>query len=100
MLRYIFKRILIFIPTLIVITLLGFIISVNAPGDPVELMISAPQSGGEMGSQTQSQIEQKKIWREKLGWTFPFFISPFLRFPVPIHFIKYILKAKEKRSTA
>ena len=73
MLRYIFKRILIFIPTLIVITLLGFIISVNAPGDPVELMVSAPQSGGEMGSQTQSQIEQKKIWREKLGLDLPVF---------------------------
>ncbi len=30
MLKYILKRILIFIPTLLVITLLGFIISVNA----------------------------------------------------------------------
>ena len=73
MLRYIFKRILIFIPTLIVITLLGFIISVNAPGDPVERMVVASQSGGEMGSQTLSQIGLKKIWREKLGLNLPVF---------------------------
>ena len=73
MLRYIFKRILIFIPTLIVITLLGFIISVNAPGDPVERMVVAAQSGGEMGGQTLNQIQQKKIWREKLGLDLPVF---------------------------
>ena len=65
MLKYIVKRILIFIPTLIIITLLGFIISINAPGDPVERMVVAAQSGGEMGSQSLNQIEQKKIWREK-----------------------------------
>ena len=50
MLKYIFKRILIFIPTLIIITLLGFIISINAPGDPVERMMVAAQNGGEVGS--------------------------------------------------
>jgi peptide/nickel transport system permease protein len=73
MLRYIIKRILIFIPTLIVITLLGFIISVNAPGNPVERMVVAAQSGGEMGSQTLNQIQQKKIWTEKLGLDLPVF---------------------------
>ena len=66
MLRYILRRILIFIPTLIVITLLGFVISVNAPGDPVERMVVAAQSGGEVGSQTVNQIEQKKFWRKNL----------------------------------
>lgn len=73
MLRYIVKRILIFIPTLIVITLLGFIISVNAPGDPVERMVVAAQSGGEVGSQTINQVEQKKFWRKKLGLDLPVF---------------------------
>ncbi len=76
MLKYITKRILIFIPTLIIITLLGFIISVNAPGDPVERMIVAAQSGGEVGSQTVNQLEQKKFWRKKLGLDLPvFYIS-------------------------
>jgi peptide/nickel transport system permease protein len=73
MLKYILRCILIFIPTLIVITLLGFIISVNAPGDPVERMVVAAQSGGEVGSQTVNQIEQKKFWRKKLGLDLPIF---------------------------
>lgn len=73
MLKFILKRILIFIPTLIIITLLGFIISVNAPGDPVERMIVAAQSGGEVGSQTINQVEQKKFWRKKLGLDLPIF---------------------------
>lgn len=73
MLKYIFKRIIIFIPTLLVITLLGFIISVNAPGDPVERMVSSAQSGGEMGSQSQSQIKDKLFWRKKLGLDLPVF---------------------------
>lgn len=73
MVQYIIRRVLIFIPTLIVITLLGFIISVNAPGDPVERMVVAAQSGGEVGSQTINQIEQKKYWRKKLGLDLPVF---------------------------
>lgn len=76
MLAYIFKRILIFIPTLFVITLLGFVISVNAPGDPVERMVSAAESGGEISSQTRNQQEQTRFWRQKLGLDLPvFYIS-------------------------
>ena len=36
MLKYILKRLLIFIPTLFVIALATFYLSVNVPGDPVE----------------------------------------------------------------
>lgn len=73
MLRYILKRILIFIPTLIIITLLGFVISINAPGDPVERMVSCAQSGGEMGTQSLSQMQDKIFWRKKLGLDLPVF---------------------------
>ncbi len=73
MLQYIVKRILIFIPTLIVITLLGFIISINAPGDPVERMVSSSQNNGEQGAQSISQKEQKKFWCSKLGLDLPVF---------------------------
>jgi peptide/nickel transport system permease protein len=41
MLQYILKRILIFIPTLLVISLLAFALSKMAPGDPVELLLRA-----------------------------------------------------------
>lgn len=73
MLTYIFKRILIFIPTLFIITLLGFIISVNAPGDPVERMVSAAESGGGIRSNTRNQQEQTKFWIKKLGLDLPVF---------------------------
>ncbi|MCE3279577.1 MAG: ABC-type transporter, integral rane subunit [Bacteroidetes bacterium] len=73
MLGYIVKRIFIFIPTLIVITLLGFIISINAPGDPVERMVSSSQSGGDIGTQSLSQIQDKIFWRKKLGLDLPVF---------------------------
>ena len=83
MIRYIFKRILIFIPTLIAITLLGFVISVNAPGDPVERMVVASQNSGEMAAQSINQIEQKKIWRKKLGLDLPIFYFSFTSLSIP-----------------
>jgi peptide/nickel transport system permease protein len=70
MLRYVLRRILIFIPTLIIITLLGFVISVNAPGDPVERMVK-PQ-GGE-GTTSGNKESEKKYWKEKLGLDLPVF---------------------------
>lgn len=83
MLKYILKRVLIFIPTLIVITLVGFIISVNAPGNPVERMISTPESAGEISSQTINQQEQKKYWNEKLGLDLPIFYFSLIPFSNP-----------------
>lgn len=46
---------------------------ISAPGDPVERMVVAAQSGGEIGSQTANQIEQKKFWSKKLGLDLPIF---------------------------
>ncbi len=73
MLQYILKRIFIFIPTLIAITLLGFIISVNAPGDAVGRMVSSVQGNGDMGAQSVGIEIKKKEWREKLGLDLPIF---------------------------
>ncbi len=73
MLTYIIKRIFIFIPTLIIITLLGFIISVNAPGDPVERMVSAAESGDAVSSLTRNQEQQSQFWKHKLGLDLPVF---------------------------
>ncbi|MBK7183713.1 MAG: ABC transporter permease [Bacteroidetes bacterium] len=55
------------------ITLLGFVISINAPGDPVERMVTSSQSGGEMGAQSLSQQKDKLFWRQKLGLDLPVF---------------------------
>ncbi len=73
MLKYVLRRILVFIPTLIAITLLGFVIMVSAPGDPVERMVVAAQSGGEIGTQSANQLQQKKFWSKKLGLDLPIF---------------------------
>ena len=59
MLKYILKRILIFIPTLIIISLVTFIISINAPGDPVESMLNR-STGGE--GQASQRIATEKAY--------------------------------------
>lgn len=56
MLKYIVKRILFFIPTFFVVTLLAFYISRNAPGDPVEILSG---SGTPQGGTTQQSVSQK-----------------------------------------
>ncbi|MFH0867333.1 MAG: ABC transporter permease [Bacteroidota bacterium] len=73
MLKYTLRRILFFIPTLIAISLLAFIISVNAPGDPVTRLVETSQSGTELSVKSVSQKEQKKFWIQKLGLDLPLF---------------------------
>lgn len=73
MLKYILKRIIVFIPTLLAITIIAFIIIINAPGDPVERMVVAAQAGGEVGTQSANQAEQKRFWKRKLGLDLPVF---------------------------
>lgn len=69
---YLLRRILYFVPVLIAISLLAFIISVNAPGDPVERMISSGTSE-EGSSLYRSNSELKGYWRKKLGLDLPVF---------------------------
>lgn len=64
---------MVFLPTLVAITLISFVIIINSPGDPVERLVVAAQSNNEFGSQSASQEEQKKFWREKLGLNLPVF---------------------------
>ena len=58
MLQYLLKRILIFIPTLLVISLLAFGLSKVAPGDPVELKLRG------FGSDQQNVVNAERIYRE------------------------------------
>ncbi len=72
MFQYILKRIFIFIPTLLVISLLTFGLSVTAPGDPVEQMLTT-KSGD---NQSSSLIAGQKAYLEKrkeLGLDLPIF---------------------------
>ena len=83
MLKYIAKRVLIFIPTLLIITVIGFAISVNAPGDPVERLMTPSGSSGEIGAQSKNLQEQKKYWKQKLGLDLPVFYLALNKFSYP-----------------
>tara|TARA_B100000795_G_scaffold225701_1_gene181501 strand:+ start:7032 stop:8723 length:1692 start_codon:yes stop_codon:yes gene_type:complete len=73
MIKKIFYRILIFIPTILLISLLAFIISVNAPGDPVEkLAIAMGQDGASSQNQSTNLAAKNKI-RKSLGLDRPLF---------------------------
>ena len=73
MLRYILKRLLFFIPTLIIISLLAFVISVKSPGNPVERIISSTQGGGEESATSANHNDLVKLWKHKLGLDLPVF---------------------------
>lgn len=72
MLQYILKRILIFIPTLLVISLVTFAISTNAPGDPVEQMLTS-QSGEGQAANLQATEKAYLALRKELGLDLPIF---------------------------
>lgn len=90
MLKYILRRILIFIPTLFLISLIAFVISLNAPGDPVETMVTAAQGGGEGGASSLSEnlLREKDTLRHKLGLDLPVFYFTMSSLSVPDTFYK------------
>lgn len=61
MASYLLRRILIFIPTLLAISLLTHIISINAPGDPVDMMLN---NGGNEDSQNIQRLSYEKTYNE------------------------------------
>ncbi len=67
---YIIKRLFWFIPTLFIVTLFGFLLLVNSPGDPLDLLVS-PLSANRGGN---VDIEaQKTFWRKQLSLDLPLF---------------------------
>lgn len=75
MLIFFIKRILLFIPTLFIISLFAFLINKMAPGDPVERNVQNISGAGNKSLDQQRTI-QKKFWRSKLGLDLPvFYIS-------------------------
>lgn len=81
--RYLLKRILFFIPTLLIISLLAFIISLQAPGDPLDRMVSAQENGGEFQAQSANTQKEKDRWRKKLGLDLPVFYFSFSNAATP-----------------
>ena len=73
MLKYTIKRVITFIPMLIAISLLSFIISINAPGDPVERLAKSSESEGSAQEQSGASKKIKAELRKKLGLDLPIF---------------------------
>ncbi|MES2763717.1 MAG: ABC transporter permease [Bacteroidota bacterium] len=70
--RYAIKRTLWFIPTLFAVTAIGFILLANAPGDPVNILVSSNSSSGSIKTSGDLEI-QRTFWRKKLGLDLPLF---------------------------
>lgn len=73
MFKYALKRIITFIPMLIAISLLSFVISINAPGDPVERLSKAAGNEGSAEQQSGASKKIKQELRKKLGLDLPIF---------------------------
>ena len=73
MLKYTIQRVLTFIPMLIAISLLSFVISINAPGDPVERLAKSAESEGSAQEQSGASKKIKQELRKKLGLDLPIF---------------------------
>ncbi len=70
--RYVLKRVLIFLPTLLVITLISFMIMQSAPGDPVQRMLEAGPQGQNLQESQVSEAEYIQK-RKELGLDRPLF---------------------------
>jgi len=76
---YILKRVLLFIPTLVVITAISFGVSRLAPGDPAAAKVGVGAEGGMSGKSTinEKTVElirkqwhlDKPVWQQYLIWT-------------------------------
>lgn len=66
--EYILKRLLWFIPMLFLVTLLGFLLLVSAPGDPLDQLVPALSS-----KNAEEYKSQKSYWSKRLGLDLPVF---------------------------
>lgn len=65
--QYILKRILLFIPTLVAITIITFTISRLAPGDPTELKVGVSNENMKADDKSQMNQQAKDYYKEKWG---------------------------------
>ncbi len=96
MLEYLIRRILIFIPTLLIIALFTFILSLNAPGDPVEQILGKVQGAegrvADMLATEQAYIEVAR----KLGLDLPVFYVAITPLSVPDTFYRIYKREHRK----
>lgn len=75
MTSYLLKRVLLFIPTLIAITLITFTISHLAPGDPTELKVGVSNENMKADEKSQLNQEAKNYYKQKWGLDKPIYMQ-------------------------
>lgn len=93
---YIIRRILLFIPTLFAISLIAFIISINAPGDPVDIFFSGARDGRAGSTQSQQNEREKVRLRHELGLDLPVFYVTMTSLATPDTFYRVGEKAERE----
>ena len=71
--KVLLRRMLLFLPTLLVISLLSFVISINAPGDPVDRLLPSPLTSMETVVVSKRLMEDRAAMRHQLGLDLPAF---------------------------
>lgn len=94
--KYILRRVLIFIPTLFAISLLAFVISINAPGDPVEARFRNEASGKGSAANLVTQERAKDSLRNQLGLNLPVFYLTLTSLAEPDTFYRIADKAERE----
>lgn len=67
MTQYVIKRILLFIPTLIIITMITFLICRLAPGDPTEMKLGQTAEAQKTDAKNQMTQQAKEFYKKKFG---------------------------------
>jgi peptide/nickel transport system permease protein len=78
MTEYVIKRVLLFIPTMIAITLITFIISHLAPGDPTELKVGVSNENMKADEKSQLNQQAKEYYKQKWGLDKPIYMQYFI----------------------
>lgn len=71
--NFIVKRLLWSIPTLLAIVLVGFVLLVYTPGDPVKTVLHLSDSDDPLKPVSPNIEKQKREWEDKLGLNLPLF---------------------------
>ncbi len=67
MTEYVIKRILLFIPTLIIITMITFLVCRLAPGDPTEMKLGHTSEAQKTDAKNQMTEQAKEFYKKKFG---------------------------------
>ncbi|MBK7957691.1 MAG: hypothetical protein IPK03_05965 [Bacteroidetes bacterium] len=94
MFKYILKRIIYFVPTLIIIALCTFLLSKMAPGDPVKSALGNQDKGGEAGQASEKMAGERSYYEmaEKMGLHLPTFYVSLTNAATPDSMYKIIKK--------